>query len=88
VGYFNINDEQTLFQVQIETNYYFDINNRIYTSLFMGDNPDQPDASPKYGAIIRLNNKYEKFDIYNELRYLTAYSYNNINVDLNLEYLF
>ena len=60
---------------EISGHYRYDALNTLYLSLFTGKNNENEVLSPKYGAIVRLDDSFGKFELYNELRYTSSYTY-------------
>jgi iron complex outermembrane receptor protein len=85
-GYINSTKPIDYLRYEFKYNYNFDINNKIMFDIFTGDNDKGVQKSPKYGAFIRLFNKYKKFDIYNELYYKSSYSAYGIYMDASFDY--
>ncbi len=59
---------------EVSGHYRFDEFNTLYSSLFTADNDQDELRSPKYGGLIRLDDTFGKFDLYNEIRYTSSYT--------------
>ena len=85
-GYKNSNTPLNYLRYEFKYNYSFDLNNKIIVDIFTGDNTVNAEGSPKYGAFVRLFNKYKKFDIYNELYYKSSYTSYEVYMDASFDY--
>ena len=59
---------------ELSAHYRFDPLNTLYVTLFTGHNDQDQLRSPKYGASLRLDDTFGKFDLYNEARYTSSYT--------------
>ncbi len=62
--------------------YYFDAFNTLFCSVFSAKNEDGIQRSPKYGISVRLDDTFGKVDLYNELRYTSAYTDSIFKIDV------
>ena len=87
-GFYNISKKMRQNLAESEARYYFDPLNFVILSLYYGKFQNQPAYSPKFGAILRLFNSWEKFDIYNELIYRSHYHHKRTQktIDPSLDY--
>ena len=85
-----VNADQTavLNLFEISGHYRFDPLNTLYASVFTGNNDQDQLRSPKYGASMRLDDTFGKFDLYNEIRYTSSYtdSFYSIYIPYSLDW--
>ena len=62
------------YRYELSGHYYFDAFNTLFCSLFSAKNKEGILRSPKYGVTLRLDDTFGKVDLYNELRYTSAYT--------------
>ncbi len=72
--YINLDKKIRFYSLVVKERYEFDAKNRLLLKLYGGDNSEEYDNSPKYGATLRLFNSYKKFDLYSELIYRSSYT--------------
>ena len=66
--------------VEIHYNYFYDKENKIYFTYYQGDTEADLDASPKSGINVMMFNRYQKFDLYNELIYKGRYKRHDVRM--------
>jgi vitamin B12 transporter len=67
-------------------NYQLDLYNHISMNFYKKRNSMYVVESSNKGAMFRVLNQFGQWDIFNELVYRSAYSYNDINIDTGLDY--
>ncbi|MFA6138534.1 MAG: TonB-dependent receptor plug domain-containing protein [Sulfurimonas sp.] len=73
--------------VYLELKYSFDLFNSFDLNVYRGFNSDESQYSSSRGATIRLLNKYNKFNFFNEITYRSGYtSVENIEIDAGYDY--
>lgn len=85
-SYVNATERTSLQLLTIKQQYDFNSENKITLDVFGGDNTKHYNFSPRYGAIIKLFNRYRKFDIYNQIKLLASYEFANVNVKNSIDY--
>jgi iron complex outermembrane receptor protein len=85
-GYLNSDETLDYLRYSLRYYYFFDKNNKIYCDLYSANNSKDIVSSPQYNAIVRLFNKYKKFDFYNELVYKSSYSFADIYMDASFDF--
>ena len=83
------NSDQTIqaTNVYLEYKYSFDLFNSLDFNVYRGFNSDKSQYSSNKGATVRLLNKYNKFNFFNELTYRSGYtSVENIKIDAGYDY--
>jgi len=70
-----------------EIKYKFDLFNSLYLNIYEAKNSEHVEYSSENGATLRVLNKYDKFDFFNELIYKSNYlSQSNVKVDSGFDY--
>jgi iron complex outermembrane receptor protein len=85
-GYFNSNKILKYNYYEFNYSYFFDIDNKLLLTFYTGKNSKNGIFSPRYNSIVRLFNRYKKFDIYNEFIYKSAYDNANVTMDASLDF--
>ncbi|WP_187647576.1 TonB-dependent receptor plug domain-containing protein [Nitrosophilus labii] len=84
-GYFNINDKVKFNFIEINYEYFLDDNDRLLIYITKGEN-SKDNLSPNLHINLRVFNKFNKFDIYNEFLYKNSYEYYGMHVKSSLDY--
>jgi iron complex outermembrane receptor protein len=84
--YLNSKDTIRYLRYDLRYYYFFDKNNKILVDFFSGKNSKDIITSPQYNGVVRLFNRYKKFDFYNELIYKSAYSSADISMDASFNF--
>ena len=85
-GYSNDENEYRFTTYQLSFKHNFDLSNKLYFDYNYGTTHGSKKKNPNEMVTLRLFNKYDKFDIYNELVYRNAYSYAGIDLDASYDY--
>lgn len=87
-GFINANNTIDYQRFTLEYTYKLNQFNRYNLTLFTGNNDQNIEYSPKYGAIFHSFNTYGKFDIYNEIDYKSSYEYADLKMKESIDYTF
>jgi iron complex outermembrane receptor protein len=85
--YDNIDMKTKSTNLYLEFKYSFDLFNSFDFNIYRGFNSEELQYSSDRGATIRLLNKYNKFNFFNEITYRSGYtSVENIQIDAGFDY--
>jgi len=84
-GYFNVKGVSHYNYLQLSYKYFLDRNNKFYVDASFGDSSGA-NLSPDKMLMLRSFNRYRKFDFYNELTCLGAYSAYGIALSASYDY--
>jgi len=85
-GYVNSSRTGRHRRFALEYTYRYDRFNRLFATLFTGDNDQHVDMSPRWGATLQWWHTAGPFDIYNEINYKDDYRLAGQEVSESLEY--
>jgi len=82
--YVNKNTNTYFARYYLRYNYEFDYDNKFKLEYYLGDR--EKILSPQKGLLMELFDTFGKVDIYNQLLYRGAYSFNGIDIDASYDY--